>query len=67
MHFESPQREFVVSRHKYDMRALAICNGTNDIEPRLSRHLNVQEHQVRAMLMNRVHRFSPVPALADQF
>ena len=58
MNFKSPQREFVVSSHKYNMRALGICDGTNDIEPRLSRHLNVQEHQVRPMPMNRVHRFS---------
>ena len=67
MHFECPQREFVVSGHKYNMRALGICNGTNDVEPRLSWHLNVQEHQVRPMPANRLHSFLPVGALADQF
>ncbi len=66
MHFESAQREFVVGGDKYDMRALAIFNGTNDIESRLSRHLNVQEHQVRPMPVNRVHGFPPVAALADE-
>src|SRR5580704_15920060 len=66
MHLESPQREVVVSSHKYNMRAL-VRNGTYDIEPRLSRHLNVQEHQVRPMPLNRVHSFSPVAALADKF
>jgi hypothetical protein len=67
MHFESPQGEFVVGSHKYNMRTLAICNGTNDIEPCLSRHLDVQEHQVRPVPVNRVHSFSPVAALADEF
>src|ERR1700722_5451277 len=67
MHLESPQREVVVSSHKYNMRALGVCNGTNDIESCLSRHLNVQEHQVRPMPVNRVHSFSRVAALADKF
>src|SRR3984957_1003924 len=67
MNFESPQREVVVSGHKYNMRALGLCNGTDDIEPRLSRHLNVEEHQVRPMPVNRVHSFSPIATLADKF
>jgi hypothetical protein len=67
MHFESPQREFVVSSHEYNMRSLNIGNGTYDIEPGFSRHLNVQEHQVRPMPVDRVHGFSSIAALADQF
>src|SRR5580692_1318214 len=67
MDLESPQREVVVSGHKYHMRPLCVRNGTDDIEPRLSRHLNVQEHQIRPMPVNRLHRFSPVAALAHKF
>jgi hypothetical protein len=32
MHFESPQRELVVSGYKNDMRALGVRDVANDIE-----------------------------------
>ena len=65
--FEGLHRESVVRRHEDDHRQLMRLQLGEHVEARESGHLDVEEHEVRAMFANRLERLAAVAALADDF
>ena len=62
-----PERELVVGGHEYRRRHVAGREMPQHLEAIHPGHLHVEEHQVRAMLTNRLQCFAPVPALRTHF
>ena len=60
-------RESVIRRHEDDHRQLMRLQFGEHIEAGESRHLDVEEHEVRAVLANRLERLAAVAAFADDF
>ena len=65
VHFERLHRVLIVGRGKNDVRhlALAILQPLDDAEAVQPRHLHVQKHQVRIVLLDQGHGFQAVLAL----
>ena len=63
--FEGLNGEAVVGRHEHDHRQLVRLQLGEHVEAGEPGHLDVEEHEVRAVLANRCERFAAVAALAD--
>ena len=62
---EGLHREPVVRRDEHDHRQLVRLQLGQHVEAREPGHLDVEEHQVRPLLADRVERLAAVAALAD--
>ena len=65
VHLECLHRVFVVRRHEYDERHSVGADGFDDAEAVDLRHLDVQEHEIRRVFVDRQNRLRAVPALGD--
>ena len=61
--FEGLHREPVVRRHEHDHRQLVRLQLGQHVEARQPGHLDVEEHEVRAVLADRLERLAAVAAL----
>ena len=62
---EGVDREAVEGRHEHDHRHAFLRHARQHVEPRQTRHLDVEEHQVRRVLVDRGERLAAVCALRD--